>query len=63
MRADIRTDGEILTGLAYRCERFKKEVTCAVKTIEVYQLNNIRCENLELNIMSACMLKVTAARW
>jgi len=31
-----RTEGEFLTGLAYRCERLKKEVTCAVKTIAVY---------------------------
>lgn len=64
MRADIRTDGrtelgEILTGLACRCDLFKKEVTCAVKTTEVYQLKNILCENLDLNITSVCMLKVT----
>jgi len=59
-RTDGRTElGEILTGLACRCDLFKKEVTCAVKTTEVYQLKNILCENLDLNITSVCMLKVT----
>jgi hypothetical protein len=53
------TDGEILTGIAYRCDRFLKEVTCAVKAIEVYQLKNTCCDNLDLNIMSACTLKIT----
>jgi hypothetical protein len=49
----------ILTGLAYRCERFVKAITCAIKTIEVYQLKNTRCENLDLNIMSSYTLKIT----
>jgi len=42
----------------YVCERFIEEVTCAVKTIEVYQLKNTRCGNLDLNNMSACTLKI-----